>query len=74
MIIDSLEEMNNIVSDHPNLSWDGWDVIWHKENPAGFLRTDGAIKNGKWYVTTRISPDRKGWDIPTQIWNSHELA
>lgn len=67
MTIDSLKRMERIVNKSENLQWDGWDVLWYIPYPAGFLKTDGAIKDGKWYRVKRFTPSRDGWHIPRKL-------
>lgn len=66
-MIDSLEKMEEIVESNPYLKWEGWDVLWYKPYPAGFLKRDGAFFNGKWTRVVRISPNRGGWKLPRSL-------
>lgn len=67
MVIKTLEDMEVIVADNDNLVWEGWDVLWYKPYPAGFLKKDGAFFKGKWTLLKRISPTRKGWVLPKAL-------
>lgn len=67
MVINSLDQMESIVERDPYLAWDGWDVLWYKPFPAGFLKKDGAFYNGAWTRLTRITPTREGWVLPKPL-------
>jgi hypothetical protein len=67
MLIKDIDTMESIVSNHPDLEWEGWDVMWYKPYPAGFLKVDGAMRDGKWTRLRRIAPERQGWKLPTAL-------
>jgi hypothetical protein len=64
IIVKSLETMEELVSRHNQLHWDGWDVLELKRNPSGASRTDGIYFGGKWYTHRRFSPSEAGWRLP----------
>lgn len=66
MVITSLDKMEEIVSANPDLVWEGWDVLWYKPYKAGFLKRNGAYRNG-WTLLTRITPTRSGWKLPKPL-------
>ncbi len=67
MAIKSLDYMETIVDDNEFLAWDGWDVLWYRPNPAGFLKKDGAFYKGMWTRCVRISPTSDGWSLPKPL-------
>lgn len=64
MIIKSLEKMEKIVKQNPNLSWDGWDVVDRKKSDSGRTSISGVRVNNEWYLQRVYSVTREGWDIP----------
>lgn len=67
MLIKSLEDMEVIVENNDNLSWDGWSVIEKKSNENGMMSKDGAFVDGKWIVQKRYEATAKGWEIPSKF-------
>lgn len=67
MNITSLEQMENIVSNNKNLSWEGWNVVSLLPNNAAWRRTDGAIVKGKWYTKRVYEITETGWEIPGKL-------
>lgn len=64
MQIKSLATMERVVSNLSHVEWDGWDLVVYQRNNAGWLKPNGAFRNGKWHVATRIVPDGDGWKVP----------
>ena len=67
MLIKSLEEMEAVVQNSDNLSWDGWTVIENKTNENGMMSKDGAFVDGKWSVQKRYEVTANGWEIPNKF-------
>lgn len=67
MIIKSLEQMEEVVKNNDNLSWDGWTVLENKTNENGMMSKDGAFVDGRWIVQKRYEPSAKGWEIPNKF-------
>lgn len=67
MIIKSLEQMEDIVKNNDNLSWDGWTVLENKTNENGMMSKDGAFVDGKWIVQKRYEATASGWEIPNKL-------
>jgi hypothetical protein len=67
MIIKSLEQMEEIVENNDNLSWDGWTVIENRTKENGAMSKDGAYVSGKWIVQKRYDPNANGWEIPNKL-------
>lgn len=67
MIIKSLEQMEDVVKNNDNLSWDGWTVIESKTNENGMMSKDGALVDGKWIVQKRYEANANGWEIPNKF-------
>lgn len=67
MIIKSLEEMEAIVENNDDLSWDGWTVIENRTKDNGAMSKDGAYVDGKWIVQKRYDANTKGWEIPNKL-------
>lgn len=67
MIINTLEQMEKIVSSNKSLSWDGWTVVNSYPSEKGRTSKNGALINSKWHLQSRFTPDRKGWNIPSKF-------
>jgi len=67
MIIQSLEEMEKIVSNSKHLKWDGWSVVSLKPIDSGMVSKDGILIDGSWYIQRVFDPTEKGWEIPNKI-------
>lgn len=67
MIINSLDEMESIVSKNNRLFWDGWTVVYQHPNPLGWKHANGAYIDGKWFNLNRYDPGPKGWDVPERF-------
>ena len=64
VLINSLEQMEEIVKNNDSLSWDGWTVIENKTKENGAMSKDGAFVDGKWIVQKRYDSTASGWEIP----------
>lgn len=65
-MIRSLEQMEEIVSQNKNLSWDGWNVVELKQSNTAMFKKDGAFIDGKWYIKKVYQCDENGWRIPSR--------
>lgn len=58
-----------------DVSWDGWTLVFFKQNPNGFNDRNGAFKDGKWGVKARVDVDRDGlWKIPVKYVSTRRKA
>jgi hypothetical protein len=64
VLINSLEQMEEIVKNNDSLAWDGWTVIENKTRENGAMSKDGAFVDGKWIVQKRYDATTSGWEIP----------
>lgn len=67
MIINSLEQMENIVKRNRQLSWDGWDVVKLQPRPGAWSSPSAAFVKGKWYQKSVYPVTELGWSIPDYI-------
>lgn len=69
MKITDIQEMEKIVANNPNLSWDGWEVVYSKQDDYAEYNMSGSFnKNlGKWFSTVRYACGEDGWDIPNSV-------
>ena len=69
MKIKSLSEAEKVVGNNPNLSWDGWDVVYLvQDDYAEFLHIGFFDKeSGKWCKRLIFSCGPDGWDIPDSV-------
>ena len=71
MIVQSLDQMEKIVSKNKELFWDGWTVVSiYKSDKAKTSKNGLYIKNN-WYMSKRFEPKRDGWDIPERFVLGH---
>lgn len=66
-VISSLEIMENIVANSPDLEWDGWDVVSYGKAKAGFINPKAVRKDGKWRIATRFTIESDGWTVPDRL-------
>lgn len=66
MLINSLEQMEQIVSKTSVLSWDGWSVVEMYPSEKGRTSTNGVFHHGKWNLKRSFIPSRQGWEIPNK--------
>lgn len=68
MIIQTMDEAEKFVKDHPNFSWDGWDIVYLIQDdyaeylPTGFYNRE----ENQWYRKSIYSYN-KGWNIPDAV-------
>lgn len=67
MTINSLEQMEVIVSKSKSLFWDGWTVVNSFPSEKGRTSPQGAFVNGKWHLQRRFTPSQNGWEIPDKL-------
>jgi hypothetical protein len=66
MIINSLIQMEKIVSKHKELSWVGWEVVERKRSDLARTSPSGVRVNNVWYIQKTFNLNRNGWDIPNK--------
>lgn len=52
-----------------DVSWEGWDLVFWRENPDGFLNKNGVFnkKTGKWGIASRVTVNSSGnWRVPNK--------
>ena len=64
MIINTLEQMESIVSKNKNLYWDGWTVVNRYKSDKARTSKYGIYFRNNWYMSKRFEPNRDGWNIP----------
>lgn len=48
--------------------WEGWDMIFFKEDPNGWSHVKGAFFSGKWGMQTRVTVSENGtWKVPSYV-------
>lgn len=65
--MNNLEHMERIVELHPQLSWDGWDIVRMYEDNSAYLNKNGIFKDGVWYIKEVYKLENNGWNIPSKI-------
>jgi hypothetical protein len=66
MIVNSLEEMEVIVSNNKTLSWDGWNVVELIKSPGAWGKPSGVFFKGSWYYKNTFVVTEAGWSIPNK--------
>ena len=66
MIIDSLAQMEKIVSKNKELAWIGWDVVERKRSDLARTSPSGGRVKNAWYLQKTFNLNRNGWDIPNK--------
>jgi hypothetical protein len=74
MIVNSIEDMNEIIIKNPHLVWEGWDVAHVVQDDYAEYLSIGFFdkKTSKWYKKTVYKIDDFGWDIPESV-VGHEI-
>jgi hypothetical protein len=67
MIISTLEKMELIVENNPNLQWNGWNVEYLEKDDSAMYKIEGAFVNGDWHIKKTFNLDNGVWDIPSSI-------
>ena len=67
MLINSLNKMDKLVESHPELSWDGWDVVRHKKSPDSQFDKSGEFYKGSWHKKFVFPVTQDGWSLPESI-------
>lgn len=69
MLISDMETMEDYIDKSNVLSWDGWDVVYLKQDDYAEYLVDGYFdkSNGKWYRKTVYSCGKNGWEIPNAV-------
>lgn len=70
MLVSSLNKMERIVGSHPELSWEGWDVVRHKKNPSSQFESSGEFYKGAWHKKIIFPLTKDGWSVPDSIGRS----
>lgn len=68
-----LETAERLVSIHPELSWDGWNIVWVYEDADGFMSQDGVFKNNTWCRKKIFSYEANGWNIPKKVLGKYSV-
>jgi len=67
MRIKTLDEMDKIVQNNPELHWEGWTVVRLQRDDYAEYLSVGTKRDGQWYKRTEYLPDSEGWEIPPVI-------
>lgn len=48
-----------------DVRWDGWDIVFWKPTHHGFTNKNGAFRNNRWGMETRVVVGIDGlWKVP----------
>lgn len=64
MLVTNLEDMEKIVQNRGDLSWDGYDVVKYTNSDNAMYGVDGVFRNGKWMKKKVFPLTEQGWDLP----------
>jgi hypothetical protein len=59
--------METIVENNKSLEWIGWDVVELQKSPTGWMKPEGILRNGEWFIQKRYNVESDGWDIPNKF-------
>jgi hypothetical protein len=65
----SYEHSDKFVSDQRSrgvdVRWDGFTMVFWKQNSEGFVDKNGAFRDGAWGIQTKVAPNTAGiWNVP----------
>jgi len=67
MIINSIEQMEEIIKSNPNMEWDNWTVVVYT-NDDGYYTKNGVYKDGKWRTKYQFNMvEYNVWNIPDRF-------
>ena len=67
MLINSFEQMENIISNSKNMNWNGWSVVV-LDDTDGYYTKDGVFVDGRWQRQYSFSMLEYGvWNIPDRF-------
>lgn len=72
MLVNSLEQMERIVSLNDELEWIGWDVVRYTQNNNAMFSKDAEYRRGEWYKKKVYAVTEKGWNIPQFLGRPNE--
>lgn len=64
MLITSYEYAHQVVEKNNVLSWNGWDIVETKQNPAAEFTETGQRINGVWSYVNIYPLTENGWEVP----------
>jgi len=65
--MNNLEYMEMLVKNHPELEWEGWNVVWTHEDSSAYMQKNAVFKDGKWFLREVYTCEENGWNIPKKI-------
>lgn len=66
MLITSYDYAHSMVEKSKSLSWNGWDIVELKENPAAEYKPNGVLINGTWHYSNVFPLTESGWEVPNK--------
>ena len=67
MLIKSFKQMENIISNSKNMSWNGWTVVI-LEDTDGYFTKNGVFVDGRWQKQYSFNMLEYGvWNIPDRF-------
>ena len=67
MKINSLEQAEQIVANNKSLVWDGWDIIQLTKSPTAWMKPEGVLRDGDWYLQKHYNLSAEGWELPAKF-------
>jgi hypothetical protein len=71
MFVNNLSKMEKIVTNSPDLEWDGWDVVKYTPSHNAMLSKEGVYRDGKWFKKKVFPITEQGWNIPESLGNKY---
>lgn len=61
-------KIHEVVSNTTDAFWDGWTAVFWRQDPSGYLKTNGMFRNGQWGVAFKSNPNSYGhYRVPKGI-------
>jgi len=69
MIVSDQINAEEIVNKNPNLSWDGWNIVYRVQDDYAEYLPIGVFDNltMQWYRKTIYPCTEQGWDLPESV-------
>lgn len=60
MTLEQAEATVERINGQIDIEWDGWDLVLYTPSNSAMFNKNGAFRNGKWVMKSRIAVNGKG--------------